>query len=332
MNIMGIEGTAHTASVGIVSEQCDILANVSDTISPESEGIHPRIAANHHAEKFPELIENAIKNSSLKLSDIDLIAFSMGPGLGPCLRTTATAARTIAIFRDKPIVGVNHCVAHLEIGRKVCKVDDPILLYVSGGNTQLITYSENRYRILGETLDIGIGNFLDKLGRLLNLKFPAGPKIEKLAAEGKNLLDAPYTVKGMDVAFSGLLTYLQHELNNGASIHDVCYTAQEISFSMLTEITERALTFTKKKDLLIGGGVARNKRIINMLEKMVNIHDGRLYVPPDELCSDNGAMIAWTGYLVYSSSGPDDVNNITVDQKYRTDMVNVTWRNSITDH
>src|SRR5438552_16880450 len=177
---LGIEGTAHTADVGIVDEKCRVLATVYDMVRPERGGIHPREAANHHADAVVPLIREAADIAGIDLQDLDLVAFSRGPGLGPCLRTVATAARALSLALDIPILGVNHCVAHLEIGRGVTAAKDPVLLYVSGGNTQVIAFARGRYRVFGETLDIGIGNMLDKYARECGLPFPGGPILEKL--------------------------------------------------------------------------------------------------------------------------------------------------------
>src|SRR3989475_6644419 len=198
MLCLGIEGTAHTVGVGIVDERCKVLANVYDMVRPATGGIHPREAANHHAERVVPLIEEAAAKAGVRLKEIDIVAFSQGPGLGPCLRTVATAARALALSLDKPIVGVNHCVAHIEIGRGRCGCDDPVLLYASGGNTQVIAYAAGRYRVVGETLDIGVGNMLDKFGREVGMPFPAGPLIGKEAEGGRELLALRYSAKGMD--------------------------------------------------------------------------------------------------------------------------------------
>ncbi len=169
---LGIEGTAHTIGVGIVDEDCRVLANVYDMVKPEKGGIHPREAANHHAELAAPMIRKAAETAGIRLDDLDVVTFSQGPGLGPCLRTVATAARALSLSLGIPLVGVNHCVAHLEIGRGLTGCRDPALLYVSGGNTQVIAYARGRYRVFGETLDIGIGNMLDKFGREVGLPFP----------------------------------------------------------------------------------------------------------------------------------------------------------------
>src|SRR5437879_5160939 len=234
---LGIEGTAHTVGVGIVDERCRVLANVYDMVKPEKGGIHPREAANHHAEMVVPLIRKAADIAGIDLRDLDLVAFSQGPGLGPCLRTVATAARALALSLDIPIVGVNHCVAHLEIGRGVTDAKDPVLLYVSGGNTQVIAFARGRYRVFGETLDIGIGNMLDKLARECGLAFPGGPILEKLAQDGKTLLSLPYSVKGMDVAFSGMLTAALALQKQGATMEDLAFPIQEVAFAMLAGAT-----------------------------------------------------------------------------------------------
>ncbi len=276
MLALGIEGTAHTVGVGIVDETCRVLANVYDMVRPEKGGIHPREAANHHAEAVVPLIRKAADVAGIDLGDVDLVAFSQGPGLGPCLRTVATAARALAIALDRPIVGVNHCVAHLEIGRGVTAAKDPVLLYVSGGNTQVIAFARGRYRVFGETLDIGIGNMLDKFARECGLPFPGGPILEKLARDGRTLLPLPYSVKGMDVAFSGMLTAALALRKQGASMEDLAFSIQEVAFAMLTEVTERAMAHLDNDEVLLGGGVARNRRLQGMVDRMAADRGARI--------------------------------------------------------
>nr|QOV09118.1 putative bifunctional tRNA threonylcarbamoyladenosine biosynthesis protein [uncultured Thermoplasmata archaeon] len=320
---LGIEGTAHTFGVGIMDGKANVLANEQSMYMPKEGGIHPREAANHHTEVAGLVIQSAMRKAGLNKEDISLIAFSQGPGLGPCLRTAATAARTLSLSLDVPIIGVNHCIAHLEIGRAVCKCQDPVLLYVSGGNTQVISYANGRYRVFGETMDIGLGNMLDKFGRDMGMPFPAGPGIEKLAAQGRNLLPLPYSVKGMDVSFSGILTAAQQMKNT--PLEDVCHSIQETCFAMLTEVTERAMAHLGKSEVLLGGGVVRNRRLVLMLETMCAERNAKCFVPPPALCSDNGAMIAWTGLIMNRSGIKMTLNETGVLQKFRTDEVDVTW-------
>ena len=224
MITLGIEGTAHTMSVGIVDSEAHVLSNIIDLFRPPQGGLHPREAANHHADAVAKTIIEAVETAGISLKDVDLVSFSMGPGLGPCLRVAGTAARSLSCALGVPIIGVNHCIAHIEIGNALTGCTDPCLLYASGGNTQIIAYSDQRYRIFGETQDVGIGNMLDKLGRDLGLGYYAGPTIEKMALDGDKLLDLPYSVKGMDISFSGILTAAVAYRDKGCRIEDICYS------------------------------------------------------------------------------------------------------------
>jgi len=330
MICLGIEGTAHSIGVGIIKDvkgKCRILSNLIKTYQPEKGGIHPREAANHHASYIAGLISESVHMAGVDFSDIDLISFSQGPGLGPCLRTAATAARALSLTLEKPLMGVNHCVAHLEIGRgTVTRCQDPVLLYVSGANTQVIAFAEGKYRVFGETLDVGIGNCLDKFGRGLDLGFPCGPKIEELAKKGTQYLGLPYSIKGMDLAFSGLLTAAENFVRQGKRLEDVCYSLQETTFAMLTEVTERAMAHTEKQEVLLGGGVASNKRLRDMVQTMAKDRGAHFFVPSRDVCVDNGAMIAWLGFLMYESGLRMSLDESLINQRFRTDMVEVTWR------
>ncbi len=326
MIALGIEGTAHTCGVGIVDGDANVLANELDMYRPEKGGIHPREAANHHSDVVVPLIVKATQAAGVDLADIDVISFSRGPGLGPCLRTVATAARALAISLGKPLLGVNHCISHLEIGVARTDAVDPVLLYASGGNTQVISFNGGRYRIFGETLDIGIGNMLDKLGRELGIGYYAGPTIEKLALGGRKLLDLPYSVKGMDLAFSGIMTAALTHHARGESLEDICFSVQETCFAMLTEVTERAMAHIEKDEVLLGGGVVQNKRLRAMVNTMAEERGARMHVPEPKLCVDNGAMIAWTGLVMHHAGVRMEVSETKVDQRFRTDEVEVLWR------
>ncbi|MBQ2485722.1 MAG: bifunctional N(6)-L-threonylcarbamoyladenine synthase/serine/threonine protein kinase, partial [Candidatus Methanomethylophilus sp.] len=292
MITLGIEGTAHTMSVGIVDSEAHVLSNIIDLFRPPQGGLHPREAANHHADAVAKTIVEAVETAGISLKDVDLVSFSMGPGLGPCLRVAGTAARSLSCALGVPIIGVNHCIAHIEIGNALTGCTDPCLLYASGGNTQIIAYSDQRYRIFGETQDVGIGNMLDKLGRDLGLGYYAGPTIEKMALDGDKLLDLPYSVKGMDISFSGILTAAVAYRDKGCRIEDICYSVQETTFSMLTEVTERAMAHIGKDEVLLGGGVAQNTRLREMVAEMAKERGAKMFVPERQFCRDNGAMIA----------------------------------------
>ncbi|WJI09501.1 bifunctional N(6)-L-threonylcarbamoyladenine synthase/serine/threonine protein kinase [Methanobacterium sp. CWC-01] len=325
MICLGLEGTAEKTGVGIVDDEGKILASKGKQLIPDSGGIHPREAADHHAASLPQLISEALEEAQLDLNGIDLVAFSKGPGLGPALRTVATAARTLALRLDVPILGVNHCVGHVEIGRLTTGCKDPVTLYVSGGNSQVIAFDSGLYQVFGETLDIAAGNMLDQFSRQTDLGHPGGPRVEELANKSSNYINLPYTVKGMDLAFSGLLTAALRKYEGGESLEDVCFSLQETAFAMLVEVTERALAHSRKKEILLVGGVAANQRLREMVSVMTREHYAQFFIPPMEYCGDNGAMIAWMGQLMHKNGARQDLNNTNIIQRYRTDQVPVPW-------
>ncbi|BDZ67283.1 serine/threonine protein kinase [Methanobacterium ferruginis] len=325
MICIGLEGTAEKTGVGIVDSEGNILASQGRALIPEKGGIHPREAANHHAESLVPLIKQALDEADLSLQNVDMVAFSRGPGLGPALRTVATAARSLALSLDVPIMGVNHCIGHVEIGKLTTGCQDPLTLYVSGGNTQVIAFDAGRYQIFGETLDIAIGNSLDQFARNVGLGHPGGPRVEELARKSHNYLKLPYTVKGMDLSFSGLLTAAIRKYESGALLEDVCYSLQETAFSMLVEVTERALAHAKKSEVLLVGGVAANQRLREMLETMTREHYADFFMPEMKYCGDNGAMIAWLGLLMQQHGIKQGIKDTGVIQRYRTDQVDVPW-------
>jgi N6-L-threonylcarbamoyladenine synthase len=318
MICLGIESTAHTFSVGIVDGE-KVLANEKSMYLPKKGfGIIPKEAAMHHSEVSSQLLHNALKSAKFKIDDIDLIAFSQGPGLPQCLRVGSVIARTLSLNCKKPLVAVNHCVAHIEIGKITTKSTDPVVLYLSGGNTQVIAHSGGRYRVFGETQDIPIGNALDNLARGLDLEMPGGPKIEGLAKGGK-YIELPYVVKGMDLSFSGLVTEAVKRYKNGINAQDVAYSFQETCFAMLTEVTERAVAHTGKEEVLLVGGVAANKRLQEMLGIMTKERGARFFAVPMEYAGDNGSMIAATGILAYKRGYEVPIERSQIRQRWRVD-------------
>jgi universal protein Kae1 len=327
---LGIESSADDFGVGIATYHGEILANKSDSYIPAEGGIHPREAARHHAEVADQVLNNALTKAGIKPRDLSVIAFSQGPGLGPCLRTGATVARALASYLEVPLVGVNHSVAHIEIGKLKTGACDPVTLYVSGGNTMVTAFESGRYRVFGETLDIALGNCLDVFAREAGLKhrkgLPLGAAVEQLAAKGERLVSLPYVVKGMDLSLSGLLTSATALLHKGeCRLEDLCYSLQEHAFSMVTEVTERALAHTEKNEVLLTGGVAANKRLQSMLSVISEEHDAKFSVVPLEFATDNGAMIAWTGVLAYRHGLVTALDESFVKLRWRVDKVDVPW-------
>ncbi|XP_035720466.1 probable tRNA N6-adenosine threonylcarbamoyltransferase isoform X3 [Vespa mandarinia] len=207
------------------------------------------------------------------------------------------------------------------------------LQQTDGGNTQIIAYSRQKYRIFGETIDIAVGNCLDRFARLLMLSNNPSPgyNIEQLAKKGKKLAPLPYVVKGMDVSFSGILSHIEEHLSNWIkneeyTPEDLCFSLQETVFAMLIEITERAMAHVGANEVLIVGGVGCNERLQEMMSIMCKERNATLYATDERFCIDNGVMIAVAGLLQYKNDGPTPWIETTCIQRYRTDDVHVTWR------
>ena len=324
MICLGIESTAHTFGCGIVDGKGKVLANAKHTFTTEHGGIHPAKAKEHHLAHKNGVVEDALKKAGITLQDIGLVSFSRGPGIAPCLLVGMGKAKELANEANVPLVGVNHCVAHLEIGKLRTKAKDPVLLYASGANTQVIAFESGTYRIFGETLDNGVGNFIDGFARHLGFGFPGGPKVEELAKYGKTYIPLPYVVKGMDVSFGGIQTNLKQKWDSGKfTKEDLCHSLQETVFAMLVEVSERAMAHCSKKELVLGGGVGCNARLQEMCRIMCGERDARFYVPEKEFLLDNGAMIAWQGILQRTQASPPQKWDILPYQ--RMDDVDVNW-------
>jgi glycoprotease/Kae1 family metallohydrolase len=357
--IVGVECTAHTFGVGVVKNG-KVLANVRDMYTTESGGIVPSESASHHEEVAGRVWADALEEAGVSEKDITGIAVSNAPGLAPCLHVGVRFASEKAAALNVPLVGVNHCVAHLEIGQSV-GATDPVLLYASGANTQVVAFANGKYRVFGETLDLGVGNFLDKLAREMGFGFPGGPEIER-KADGGNYVELPYSIKGMDISLSGMETKVKQLLKKGERVEDLCFSVQETAFAMLVEAAERALAHTGKKELVLGGGVGCNVRLQEMCQKMCADRGARFFCPSRGLLVDNGAMIAYLGEVMLRSGvdgerpeaadedglrpeltgkndqvegsgdgkwgdgGVDGFSEVEVKPRERTDMVSVSWR------
>jgi len=327
---LGIESTAHTFGAGVCELSPEgefrILSDAKDVYkAPEGSGIHPREASRHHVEVCADVIRSAIDDARTKITDLDFIAYSAGPGLGPCLRVGAVAARSLASYFGKPIIPVNHAIGHIELGKFLGKLDDPLVLLISGGHTAIAAKSVDGWKIYGETLDLTIGQLLDQLGRYFGLSSPAGAKIENLASEyqnaGEKMPILPYTIKGNDVSYSGMLSAAKDLVASGQSKEAVSFSVQETAFSILTEATERALAFTDKIELLVTGGVAANQRLSKMLQTMCDSRGVRLIVIPRQFAGDCGTQIAAAGFVFHKSDGRREVKEAFVKQSWRIDRV-----------
>ena len=335
MLCLGIESTAHTFACSVIKysnyeKYPNILSDVRDTFkAPDGSGIHPRDAARHHATVAIDVLKQSLESSKIKYKDLDIVAFSAGPGLGPCLRIGAVIARSISSFYHKKLIPINHALGHIELGMSLTESNDPLVLLVSGGHTMILVFNNRRWRVIGETLDITLGQLFDQFGRHLGLASPCGSEIEKLANKSpKNYISLPYSIKGNDVTFSGLLSAAKRLISTGKyNREDMSYSIQETAFAMVTEAVERALSATQKKELLVVGGVCANKELSRMLNLACLRHKVKFNSCPISFAGDNGVQIAWTGMLSYlRSKNFVDISNSFVKQSWRVDSVDVLWR------
>ncbi|WP_126661994.1 bifunctional N(6)-L-threonylcarbamoyladenine synthase/serine/threonine protein kinase [Haloterrigena salifodinae] len=350
IRILGIEGTAWAASAAVYDSVTDDVFIESDAYQPDSGGIHPREAAEHMHDAIPRVVETALEHARETYdgpageAPVDAVAFSRGPGLGPCLRIVGTAARALSQALEVPLVGVNHMVAHLEIGRHSSGFDSPVCLNASGANAHLLAYRNGRYRVLGETMDTGVGNAIDKFTRHVGWSHPGGPKVEAAAEDGE-YVDLPYVVKGMDFSFSGIMSAAKQAYDDGVSaseasggssdersesdgvpVEDICFALQENIFGMLTEVAERALSLTGSDELVLGGGVGQNERLREMLAEMCAQRGAEFHAPEPRFLRDNAGMIAVLGAKMYEAGDTLAIEESRVDPNYRPDQVPVTWR------
>ena len=326
--VLGIEGTAWAASAAVFDAERDSVFIETDAYQPAEGGINPQEAAEHMRTAIPTVVETVldhVRETGDPADELDAIAFSRGPGLGPCLRIVATAARALAGSLDCPLVGVNHMVAHLEIGRHRSGFDSPVCLNASGANAHLLGFRNGRYRVLGETMDTGVGNAIDKFTRHVGWQHPGGPKVEAHAKDGE-YVERPDVVKGMDFSFSGIMSAAKQAFDDGTPIEDVCCGLQETIFAMLTEVSERALSLTGSDELVLGGGVGQNERLREMLDTMCDERGAAFYAPESRFLRDNAGMIAVLGAKMLAAGDTLDIADSRVLPNYRPDEVPVTWR------
>ena len=324
---LGVESTAHTFSCAILEKkgkQGKILSDVRKIYRPpEGEGIHPREASRHHVENSAIVLSECLQEAGVTIKDLDIISYAAGPGLGPCLRVGAIVARSLASYYNIPIYPVNHAIGHIELGKLLTGAKNPLVLLVSGGHTMLLAFLNKQWRVFGETLDITLGQLLDQFGRSLGFASPCGKNIEDLALSTSNYILLPYSVKGNDVSFSGLLSATKSIVQKSKA--DACFSLQETAFAMISETVERALSFTSKKELLIVGGVAANKRLSEMLQDVCKRHGCKFFVTPQKYAGDCGSQICWTGLLESQVKKGVCLEKTFVTQSWRLDSVKVDY-------
>ncbi|MGH1522217.1 MAG: KEOPS complex N(6)-L-threonylcarbamoyladenine synthase Kae1, partial [Nitrosopumilus sp.] len=318
---LGIESTAHTFSCAVIEKKNNtgkILSDIKKIYRPASgEGIHPREASRHHIENSADVLSECLVAAKTTIKDIDIISYAAGPGLGPCLRVGAVVARSLSSFYKIPIYPVNHAIGHIELGKLLTNAKNPLVLLVSGGHTMILAFVKNQWRVFGETLDITLGQLLDQFGRSIGFASPCGKNIEEFASNSSTYVALPYSVKGNDVSFSGLLSATKSVAKKSKS--DACFSLQETAFAMICETVERALSFTGKKELMIVGGVAANKRLSAMLNDVCKRHGCNFFIVPIQYAGDCGSQICWTGLLESKVKSGSSLKNTFVRQSWRLD-------------
>ena len=317
----------HTFSCAIIEKngkKGKILSDVRRIYRPDDgEGIHPREASRHHIEQSSLVLSDCLKEANVSIKDLDIVSYSAGPGLGPCLRVGAVVARSLSSFYNIPIYPVNHAIGHIELGKLLTGASNPLVLLVSGGHTMLLAFLHKQWRVFGETLDITLGQLLDQFGRSIGFASPCGRNIEELASTSSNYVPLPYSVKGNDVSFSGLLSATKTVAKKNKI--DACYSLQETAFAMISEVVERALSFTQKRELMIVGGVAANKRLSEMLKDACKRHNCKFFVVPIRYAGDCGSQICWTGLLESQVKSGSSLKDTFVTQSWRLDTVKIDY-------
>ncbi|QCJ40698.1 tRNA (adenosine(37)-N6)-threonylcarbamoyltransferase complex transferase subunit TsaD [Bacillus sp. S3] len=312
--IVGIETSCDETAVAIVKDGREIVANVvASQIESHKRfgGVVPEIASRHHVEQITLVIEEALNQAQLTFSDIDAIAVTEGPGLVGALLIGVNAAKALAFAHNKPLVPVHHIAGHIYANRLVTELKFPLLaLVVSGGHTELVYMKEHgHFEVIGETRDDAAGEAYDKVARTLNMPYPGGPHIDRLAQEGSPTIDLPraWLEEGSyDFSFSGLKSAVINTVHNaeqrGERIEpeDLAASFQESVIEVLVKKTERAVAEYGVGQLVVAGGVAANKGLRKALEKTFGNHpEIELVIPPLSLCTDNAAMIAAAGSVMF---------------------------------
>jgi N6-L-threonylcarbamoyladenine synthase len=322
--VLGIETSCDETAVSIVKNGTEIVANiVSSQIESHKRfgGVVPEIASRHHVEQVTFVLEEALEQADMTMDEIDCVAVTEGPGLVGALLIGVNAAKALAFAHNKPLVGVHHIAGHIYANRLVKEMRFPLLsLVVSGGHTELVFMKEHgSFQVIGETRDDAAGEAYDKVARTLSLPYPGGPHIDRLAHEGEPNLDLPraWLEEGSyDFSFSGLKSAVINTLHN-AKQKGVTINPQDLAASFQASVIDVLVTKTVKavkeygvEQVLLAGGVAANKGLRAALQEVFEEVEAELIIPPLSLCTDNAAMIAAAGTVLFEQGkrGSMDMN------------------------
>lgn len=306
--VLGIESSRDETSVAVVKNGREVLSNVIDTqikIHEQFGGVVPEIASRNHIEAISRVTKLALEQANVKLEDIDVIAPTYGPGLVGALLVGVSYGRGLAYALNKPLVGVNHLEGHISANYITHPDLEPpfLCMLTSGGNTQIVYVKDYcDMEVLGRTRDDAIGEAFDKVARVIGLTYPGGPKIDKLAEQGKATINFPKThFENLDFSFSGIKTAVinLHHKNSEVNKADLCMSFEKAVTEVLTENIEKAIKQTGIKKVVLAGGVSANTHIREEFEKLGQKLNVQIYKPDLKLCTDNAAMIGSAGYYRY---------------------------------
>ena len=312
---LGIESSCDETSVAVVKNGREILSNIIDTQIPIHEkygGVVPEIASRNHIEAISRVTKKALKDANIKLEDIDAITPTYGPGLVGALLVGLSYAKALSFAINKPLVGVNHIQGHIAANYITYPELQPpfICCMMSGGNTQIVyVKSYTEFEVLGKTRDDAIGEAFDKVARVVGLGYPGGPKVDKLAKDGKPEIELPKThFENMDFSFSGIKTAVinLHHKDPNINKADLCASFQKTVTEILIENVKKAIKLTNIKTVVLAGGVSANSYIRKSFFELEK-KDIKIYMPDLKLCTDNAAMIASAGYYNYINGKRDDL-------------------------
>lgn len=317
--VLGIESSCDETSAAVVRNGREVLSNVINSqiaIHEKFGGVVPEIASRKHIEAISTVVEEALKQVNMTFDDIDVIACTYGPGLVGALLVGVGYAKALSYALNKPLVGTNHIEGHIAANYITFKELEPefLCLIISGGHTHLVKIEDyTKFEILGKTRDDAIGEAFDKVARVMNLSYPGGPKVDKLAKEGQANIDLPKThINGLDFSFSGIKTAVINLNHNKKDIkkEDLCASFEETVTDMLIQNTKKALEQTGIKKVALAGGVSANWFIRNKFQELGKELGVEIYFPELSLCTDNAAMIASAGYYRYLNG---DISDLTLN-------------------
>ena len=319
--ILGIESSCDETSASIVKNGVEEIATVISSqidVHKNFGGVVPEIASRHHVKNVTMVLEECLEKANMTMDDIDAIAITYGPGLIGSLLIGLEAAKTLAFVHNKPLVPVHHIAGHIYANSLVKPLEFPLLaVVVSGGHTELIEMTKHYdFKKLGGTLDDAIGECYDKVARVIDLEYPGGPKLDKLAHEGKDTYDLPVPLKddSYNFSFSGLksavinLAHNEEQRGNPLRKADLACSFQKVAVESIINKVRKAITEKNIKHVIVAGGVAANNGLRDAMTELCANLNVDLSIPPMKYCTDNGTMIAAAGYFAYIEGRRADLN------------------------